>query len=90
MSIKKKNKDMTKEEITTIIEIIMIWIFNKENLDNNFVKTIVILMILNSLKNVVSLDLMITSKMFLIIDLKLNLINFFQRLILSLARNNSI
>ena len=84
------NKDTKKEEIKIIIEINMILIFNKENLGNNSIKTIITLMILNLLKNVINLDLMIMNKILLITDLKLNLINFFQRLILSLARNNII
>ena len=43
---------------------------------------------LNFLINMINLKEVIMSIIFLIVDLKLNLINFFQRLILSLTRNN--
>lgn len=77
--------DMMKEEIDNIIEI---KIFKKNFQNNKSIKTMVNLKILNFLTNMINLKEVIMSIIFLIIDLKLNLINFFQRLILSLTRNN--
>ena len=79
---KKKTYDITKEEIEIMIEIITILKIFNEDQNNNSTKTMVISKSLNFLTNMTNLWEVIMSIIFLIVKLKLNLINFFQRLIL--------
>lgn len=83
MSIKiKRTYSLTRESIKDIIKIKITLKSLEIDPNSNITKTKLISKTLNSFLNVINLKKIITSIKFLIIDLKLNLINFFQRLIL--------